>query len=383
MSKLGPATAIPYGYSPTYADKDKYNVKRPMENAAEIKLGAIGLGGIALAKHLPAIRRLRDTGINVAIVAGAETDAALRTKVERLHGFPCYASASELFDAHAIDGVLALTDPGEGRLAVLNEAVRRGVHIFTEKPFLYFGVDRATEAIAAAREIVAEADRKGLTVMIGLVKQFSPPYQVAKSLLDAGKIGDISMLAVKMCQGWSRHILLEGQACHVLHISRWFAGEIARLTAMGINRFAEPNYPYDNIVVNAEFASGAIGTFYFNSSSPSLKPWERVEVFGERKWLSVEDGAVVSLHDSEEGPTQSWSSVVPHTLLFDEEFGGYVGELRNFIDAIRYREPAAITGQDGIAALILADMIHTSIRQRRPVESSEWATPAKAKQVVA
>lgn len=366
--------AIPYGYSPTHAERDKYNVKAPTESNAEIKLALIGLGGIAVAKHLPAIRRLRDTGVNVAVVAGAEVDAALRQKIERVHGFPCYADASRMLDAHQIDGVLALTDPGESRLTILRDAVRRGVHVFTEKPFLYFGPEKLREAIGEAAKIVQVARQKNLVVMTGLVKQFSPPYQVAQSLLNAGEIGDISMIAVKMCQGWSRHILLEGQACHLLHIARRFAGEVKAISSFGVNRFSEPNYPYDNIVVNAEFASGAIGAFYFNSSSPSLKPWERVEVFGERKWLCVEDGTTVTLHSSDEGPSQTWSPVVPHTLLFDEEFGGYVGEIRNFVDSIRQRSAAAITGEDGIAALILADMIHTSIKERRRIEAAEWKT---------
>lgn len=363
--------SIPYGYSPTHAERDKYNVKRPVENATEVRLAVIGLGGIASAKHLPAIRRLRDTGVNVRVVAGADTDAPMREKVQRLHGFPCYPTATQLFDACEVDGVLALTDPGESRLAIMRETVDRGLNLFAEKPFLFLGVDRLAESIALAQKIVADAAAKGLVVMTGLVKQFAPPYQVAKALIDAGEIGKVSMIAIKMCQGWSRHILLEGQACHVLHIARRMGGEIKSVHALGINRYDEPNYPYDNIVVNAEFESGAIGAFYFNSSSPSLKPWERVEIFGHRKWIGVEDSAVVSLHDSDEGPTRTWSPVVPHTLLFDEEFGGYAGELGNFVRAIRGEEAPAITGEDGIAALVVADMIHASIRERRSVARSE------------
>ena len=63
---------------------------------------------------------------------------------------------------------------------------------------------------------------------------------------------------------------------------------------------------------------------------------------------------------------------MPHTLLFDEEFGGFVGELRNFVRAVRGEEQTLVTGEDGIAALILADMIHTSIRENRMVERRNW-----------
>lgn len=363
---------VPYGYTKTYAEKDKYDVKKPVEQEREIRIALIGLGGIAIAKHAPAIRRLKDTGSNIRIAAGADPDTIVRDKVSRNHGFPCFASADELLRQVEVDAVLALTDPGDSRFDVISKAIDRGIHIFTEKPFLYFGADRLREAITKSRALVAAAEKKKLIVMTGLVKQFSPPYQVAQKLISGGEIGDISMIAIKMCQGWSRHILLEGQACHILHIARRFGGEIKRLTAFGVNRFAEPNYPLDNIAVNVEFESGAIGAFCFNSSSPSLKPWERVEVFGERRWLEVDDGATVTLHSPDGEPSKRWAPVMPHTLMFDEEFGGFVGELRNFVAAIRGREPIAISGHDGIAALVLAAMIHASIAENRVVARSEW-----------
>ena len=76
----------------------------------------------------------------------------------------------------------------------------------------------------------------------------------------------------------SRHILLERQARHLLHVALSVAGGIGGLHALGVNRYGKPNYPYDNIVASDAYRSGAIGTFYFNSSSPLLKPCERLEV---------------------------------------------------------------------------------------------------------
>lgn len=368
---------IPFGYSATWAEKDKYNVKTPTESRPQIRLALIGLGGIAIAKHLPAIRRLRDTGVNVAVVAGADPDAGLRDKVQALHNFPCYADAREMLDGNQVDAALALTDPGESRLRVMTDVIDRGIHLFAEKPLLFLGVDRLDESLERARELLDRAAARKLVVATGLVKQFSPPYQVAKALVDEGQLGRLSMIALKMCQGWSRHILLEGQACHILHVCRWIAGEVKGLNALGINRYAEPNYPYDNIVVNVEFESGAIGTFYFNSSSPSLKPWERLEIFGDRKWLSVEDATTVTLHEGDEGPSKTWFPVMPHTLMFDEEFSGFTGELRDFIGAARGEHAPAVSGEDGIAVLLLAHMIHTSIRQRRFVTRAECAPRTK------
>jgi predicted dehydrogenase len=365
-------SSVPFGYTPVWAEKDKYNVKHaPAPGQRPVRIGLIGLGGVALGKHLPAIRRLQETGCSIQVTAAAEINDALRAKCQSLHGFHCYADFEEMLEREELDAVELLTDPGESRLKALRAAVARGVHLLVEKPFLFLGVPRLDESIAEARTIVAEARKKQLVVMTGFMKHFSPPYVVAQQLIQAGEIGTPSLIALKLCQGWSRHILLEGQACHNLHIVHWIGGTITGLHAFGINRFAEPNYPYDNIVVNVEFESGAIGAFYFNSSSPSLKPWERIEVFGDRKWLVVEDGYSVTLHDSEEGPSKTWAPVLPHTLFFDEEFAGYAGEIRAFADAIREKRDAPVTGEDGIEALVLARMIHASIEGRRYIRRSD------------
>ena len=365
---------VPYGSTATWAEKDKYFVKNPLEDESkDVRLAIVGVGGVAIGRHLPALQRLRDTGMRISVVAGADLDPVVRANVQHNHGFPMYADAVEMFNSHKIDGVLLLTDPGASRLALMEEAIRRKVHIFSEKPFLYFGPDKLPEAISKSRDVLAKARDAGILVMTGFVKRFSPPYRVAKNLIDEGAIGDMSLIAIKMCQGWSRHVLLEGQACHLLHVARWIGGEVRGLQALVTNRFGEPNYPFDNAVINVEFESGVLGAFYFNSSSTALKPWERVEVFGHRKWLSVEDQMTVTLYDSDEGPAKVWHPTLPTTLFFDEEFSGFTHELRSFVQAVRGEIQVEVSGEDGVAALRLAHMIHTSAKERRYVAYKETA----------
>jgi predicted dehydrogenase len=82
----------------------------------------------------------------------------------------------------------------------------------------------------------------------------------------------------------------------------------------------------------------------------SLKPWERVEVYGDHAWLDVEDQYKLTLYDSEEGPAKSWTPIIPNTLIFDEEFGGFMGMIENFLQAIRGVEQPIVTGWDGYRA---------------------------------
>jgi predicted dehydrogenase len=127
-------------------------------------------------------------------------------------------------------------------------------------------------------------------------------------------------------------------------------------------------YPFDNAMLSFEFSSGSVGQLYTTSSALSLKPWERVEVYGNKAWLAVEDQCELILYDGEDGPSKSWRPVVPNTLLFDEEFGGFMGLVENFRQVIRGDEPPMVTGWGGYRAYELNVAALLALHRREAVE---------------
>ena len=67
------------------------------------------------------------------------------------------------------------------------------------------------------------------------------------------------------------------------------------------------------------------------------------------------------IYDSEEGPAKSYSPVFPNTLLFDEEFGGFMPMILNFIESIRGSEKPLVTGYDGMKAVELINAFYKSL----------------------
>ncbi len=146
-------------------------------------------------------------------------------------------------------------------------------------------------------------------------------------------------------------------------------GDVARLSAIGVDKYGRNRgkYPFDNAMISFQFCSGSVGQLYTSSSAVSLKPWERVEIYGNKAWLAVEDQYELRLYDSEEGPAKSWRPVVPNTLLFDEEFGGFMGLIENFLQVIRGAEAPRVTGRDGHRAYELNVATLLSLHRREPV----------------
>lgn len=162
---------------------------------------------------------------------------------------------------------------------------------------------------------------------------------------------------------------IESGTVHLFDLTRYFMGDVRSVSAVGVNKYGRNKqaYPIDNAIITLEFVSGSIGMLSTASTALSLKPWERVEIYGNKAWLAVEDQCELILYDSEAGPAKSWRPVIPNTLIFDEEFGGYMGQVENFLQAIRGAEQPLVTGWDGHHALELCRAAHRSLEQRGKV----------------
>jgi UDP-N-acetylglucosamine 3-dehydrogenase len=352
-----------YGHTPSrkaFEQMDVYGIGYDEERAArpKVRLAIIGGGGVAQSKYFPAIARLRMIWEPIELVAFAEPRVDQASKVQEVYGVRWYSDLLEMLAEEQIDGVLVLS-PDDLHAEHTIAAFEAGCHVLVEKPI--------ARSLADAEKMCQFAQTKGLTLMTVANKRFSPPYRHAKKVVEQWAAP--AMFVGKFNLGYDYVDLLEGGTIHLFDLARYFMGDVAALTALGVNKYRRSKriYPFDNAIITCEFRSGAIGTLYTSSSALSFKPWERVEIYGDHAWLSVEDQSELLVYDAEEGPARSWKPVVPNTLLFDEEFGGYMGLIENFAQVIRGREQPFVTGQDGLRALELAVATHLSLDRRARV----------------
>lgn len=353
-----------YGHTPArkaFEAGDVYGIGRDEERAArrKVRLGLIGAGGVSQSKYFPAVARLRMIWEPVEITAFAEPREEHARKVQSVFGGTWHADYREMLAAEQLDGVVVLSPDAlhfEHAYAVLEA----GLPVLVEKP--------VTRSLADSESLCREADARRLTLMTVANKRFSPPYRRAKGLIENGPVTNPALLAAKFNLGYDYVELLEDGTIHLFDLARFFMGDVSRVFAAGVCRYGRnASYPLDNCAITLEFASGAVGNLYTSSSALSFHPWERVEIYGDHAWIAVEDQRELTVYDSEEGPAKFWQPVVPNTLLFDEEFGGYMGLIENFAQVIRGAEPPAVTGWDGHRALELCAAVRLSAARRQPV----------------
>lgn len=350
-------TGDTYGHTPVermFAGKDVYGIGYDAARAsrAPVRLGIVGAGGVAQSKHLPAVARLRTLWEPVVVAAIADPDARQGHKVAALVGCRYYPGLKEMLAAEDLDGVMVLSPDGlhlEHGLA----CVEAGLPVLVEKPLAL--------TLADARRLCEAAERRGVLLMTVANKRYAPPYRRAQRLMAMGAIGTPRLLAAKFNLGYDYVDLLLDGTIHLFDLVLYLMGPVTSLYAARAVAGAE------TIALTLTFRGGAVGALHTTASALSLKPWERVEIYGDGKWLSVEDQWEFTLYDDEVGPAKSWRPVVPNTLLFDEEFGGYMGQIEGFLQAIRGQEAPLVTGWDGYRACELVTAAHRSLQTGGPV----------------
>ncbi len=346
----GVAAAVGRGDVYAVASDPKRTAKRPL------RIVIAGAGGVAQAKWIPAVRRLQTMGEPVEIAGIADPRTEVAAKAARLAGATPYTDVAAMLDAERPDLLLVLTADA-AHAEVARAAIARGVPCLVEKPL--------APDLATARSLSAAAKAAG--VLLGAVanKRFSPPYAMAKALIDEGRLHAApTVFTGKFTLGYPYVDLLDGGTVHLFDLALWLMGPVARLHARAVTRGDR----LESAVISFGFASGAVGTLMTSAAGLSFKPWERVEVFGRNAFVVVDDQRETTLYDEEAGPAKSWAPVVPNTLMFDEAFGGYAGLLDNVLDAVRGTAPLAVSGDDGAAAVGLIAATRLSIAEGRDVD---------------
>ena len=349
-----------YGHSPIknmFDLADVYGIKFNESRASrkKIKLAVIGAGGVAQSKHLPAITRLKTIWEPVEVSAICIRNEQQGKKTAAIYGCKWYKEYREMLANEEVDGVLILASDNVHYEASMY-CIEKGLHVMVEKPI--------TRSLVQSEEMCKYADQKGIVLMTVSNKRYSPPYRRARQYIINGPISQPAMFVGKFNLGYSYVDIYEGGAIHIFDICRYLKGDVSCVRAAGVRkyRFIQTGYRFDNAICLFEFVSGAVGSIYTSSTALSLKPWERVEVYAEKKWLAVEDQYKLILNDSEEGPSKVWTPIMPNTLIFDEEFGGFMGLIENFIQCIRGMEKPLVSGWDGHRAYELAVASHLAIK---------------------
>ena len=187
-------------------------------------VGIVGCGGIVKLAHLTAYTTYGVDVVGVYDPAASATDG-IRDRYPIVGRV--FETLDELLDDPRIEIVDVATHPTE-RLELMRRALAAGKHVLSQKPF-------ALDA-GAARELVEEADRRGLRLAVNQNGRWAPAWRVATLLVQQGAVGDVCAVThlYEHDFGWTvgdwpdalEHFVIYDFSAHWIDITRcWLDGK--------------------------------------------------------------------------------------------------------------------------------------------------------------
>ena len=149
--------------------------------ARVIKVGIIGCGGIANAKHMPALKKVADCEM-VAFCDIIPERAEKAAKEFGVAGAKAYTDYKELLRDPEIEVVHVCT-PNRSHSFITVDALEAGKHVMCEKPMAI----NAEEA----KKMIDAKNRTGKKLSIGYQSRFRPDSRYLKAEAEEGTFGDI------------------------------------------------------------------------------------------------------------------------------------------------------------------------------------------------
>jgi len=325
-----------------------------------VRLGLAGLGRIGqlhaanLAGRLPTVELVRvvDAVEEVARYTGERLAVEWSTSFDDLAGDP------------EIEGIV-IAAPTPQHAPMIERAAAAGKHVFCEKP-IALDLEASADAVAAAAS-------GGVKLQTGFHRRFDPDWAAATARITAGELGEVYLFRTSLRDKSSPSLeYIAGSGgffvdvtIHDLDTARWMVGEIEEVTAIGA-ALSDPAFAelgdIDTAVVALRFAGGALGVID-NSRSAGYGYECSTEVIGTKATVRIASHRRVDNEWLTPG-----AATVDWVADFTERFPkAYLLELEDFAAAILDDRPPAVTGEDALAAFVLARACERSFREGRPV----------------
>ena len=147
----------------------------------KLKIGVVGAGLIGQVEHIPNLLRLSKYFELAGVV---DASAMMRAELQS-RGLTVFSHYEQLIGTDIEAILIAAPDPYHAEITIA--ALKRGKHVFCEKPLCF--------SVAEADEIAIARDEAGKVVQVGYMKRFDPGYELLLKLLpaDASALRQISV----------------------------------------------------------------------------------------------------------------------------------------------------------------------------------------------
>ncbi|WP_435929856.1 Gfo/Idh/MocA family protein [Dryocola sp. BD613] len=291
----------------------------------KLKVGVVGLGGIAQKAWLPVLSAAGDWTLQGAF-------SPTREKAQKICDTYRIPYVSSIADLAAQCDAVFVHSATSTHFAVVSELLQAGVNVCVDKPL--------AENLADAERLVALAERKKRTLMVGFNRRFAPLYQELKAKLATGASLRMDKHRADSVGPNDLRFTLLDDYLHVVDTALWLAGGDAQLQSgtlqtneQGQMLFAEHHFTHEHLQI----------TTSMHRRAGSQREWVQAvtggglfDVTDMRDWREECGAGVVNR------PVPGWQSTL--------EQRGFAGCARHFLACVANQTVPETSGEQALLA---------------------------------
>jgi UDP-N-acetylglucosamine 3-dehydrogenase len=310
----------------------------------------IGLGLMG-QNHVRVYSELDDA----VLVAAADPDPEATARASRGRLLRTYADYREMLDREQLDAI-SIAVPTSQHRGVALEVIQRGLDLLIEKPIAASSWE--------AREIIRQAATHDTILAIGHIERFNPAVMALHEQLLNGSLGHVFEIKARRTGPFPERVKDVGVvidlATHDLDLMLKLTGAEIERMACEITRNVHTHYE-DTLLALLRFSNATIASLDVNWLSPTKV--RDLTVIGARGMFLV-DYLTQQLSFYENGTvSDGWDQLARLSgvsegrmiRLVTERTEPLRAELQAFVRSVRDGSQAAVTGQDGLKALLVAE----------------------------
>ena len=332
----------------------------------KVKIGILGLGRIGKIHLQNIVTKIDNAEVVAAMNPSLEGQAfARKFNVQNVSSDP-----NIVFDNPDIDAVM-ICSPSPTHADYILKAAESGKSIFCEKP-----LDLSLNKI---QEIITTTKKHNVPLMVAFNQRFDPDFYKVKTMVEEGKIGELRTIKITSRDPAPPPInyikssggMFLDMTVHDFDMSRYIAdSEVKEVFAQGRN-LVDPAIgeagDIDSGIVLLAFENGVTAVIE-NSRQASYGYDQRLEAFGSK--------GMIQANNSMKDTHRFWDESGSHQsrlldFFIDRYQESYLNETNVFIQSLSKGTTPQVTGEDGLKATLIALAANKSMKENRPVKTSE------------
>jgi len=306
-----------------------------------LKVGVFGVGHLGKF-HLNNWKEI--AGVKLIGFFDPHPDTAKQVAEE--YGLKRFTDADKLIDACDIVDVVTPTDQ---HYAVCMSAIRKGKHVFVEKPL--------AATIKEGRDIVNFVKEAGVKLQVGHIERFNPAYLAIKNMPLQPMFIEVHRLAQFNPRGTEVSVIMDLMIHDIDIILSLVKSDVKNISASGVAVITDTP---DIANVRIEFNNGCVANL--TSSRISMKKMRKLRLFQKDAYIGVDflekKTEIIKLKQPSDQQvfsfdieTQQGKKTIAIATPSIEATNAMKAELEAFVHAIQNQQPTIVSEIDGFLAM--------------------------------